>query len=96
MESAPLPSDTLRVQHVDARHFACDVFVAAGFPATDAELVADVLVANHADLCSEAELAAFDSWADALWPRPLATLHTSHGEVPIEHMAWPDGEGLHA
>lgn len=45
MESAPLPSDTLRVQHVDARQFACDIFVAAGFPATDAELVADVLVA---------------------------------------------------
>ncbi len=55
--------------------------------------VADVLVANHADVCSESELAAFDAWAAALWPAPLDTLHTSHGALSMEHMTWPEGEG---
>jgi G3E family GTPase len=55
--------------------------------------VADVLVANHTDGCSADELAAFDAWAGALWPAPLAVLHTTRGAVPFERMTWPEGEG---
>ncbi len=55
--------------------------------------VADVLVANHTDACSDGELAAFDAWAGTLWPAPLEVLHTSHGAVPFERMVWPEGEG---
>jgi G3E family GTPase len=55
--------------------------------------VADVIVANHTDVCSQEELAAFDAWAAALWPEPLAVVHTHHGEVPAERMDWPAGEG---
>jgi len=55
--------------------------------------VADVLLANHADACTPEQLAAFDAWAEALWPAPLATGHTTHGEVPEAWMAWPEGEG---
>ena len=55
--------------------------------------VADVLVANHTDACSDDELAAFDAWAGQLWPEPLATFHTSHGAVPADLMEWPEGEG---
>ena len=45
VESAPLPSNTIRVRADDARRFVREVFVAAGFSSADAELVADVLVA---------------------------------------------------
>ncbi len=55
--------------------------------------VADVLVANHADACSESELAAFDAWAGELWPAPLDVLHTSHGALSMDRMTWPEGEG---
>ena len=55
--------------------------------------VADVLVANRTDLCSEEALATFDAWVSALWPQPLAIHKTSYGRVPAELMAWPAGEG---
>jgi len=55
--------------------------------------VADVLVANHTDVCGAEALAAFDAWAAALWPEPLAVVHTHHGEVPAARMDWPPGEG---
>jgi len=54
---------------------------------------ADVLVANRTDLASESELAAFDRQAAELWPAPLAVLHTKHGALARERLAWPTGEG---
>ena len=56
--------------------------------------IADVLAANRVDLCSTAELEAFDTWARELWPGPLATLHTEHGKLPPEALDWPEGAGL--
>jgi len=52
-----------------------------------------VLVANRTDLASESELAAFDRQAAELWPAPLAVLHTKHGALAREWIAWPAGEG---
>jgi len=57
---------------------------------------ADVLAANRVDLCSAAELDGFDAWARALWPGPLATLHSEHGKLPAEVFSWPDGAGPRA
>src|SRR5262245_30200951 len=55
--------------------------------------VADVLVANRTDLCSDEALARFDALAASLWPGPLAVHHTTHGRLPREALEWPPGEG---
>lgn len=55
--------------------------------------VADVLVANRSDLCSDADLARFDALAASLWPPPLAVHRTRHGRIPAALMEWPEGEG---
>jgi G3E family GTPase len=55
--------------------------------------VADVLVANRTDLASAEELAAFDRYADELWPAPLRVLRTRHGALPRDVLEWPAGEG---
>lgn len=55
--------------------------------------VADVLVANRSDLCSDADLTRFDALAASLWPPPLAVHRTRHGRIPAALMEWPEGEG---
>lgn len=55
--------------------------------------IADVLVANHTDLCDEEHLARFDAWAGERWPAPLAVHRTRHGRIPPELLQWPSGEG---
>lgn len=55
--------------------------------------VADVLVANRSDLCSDADWARFDALAASLWPPPLAVHRTRHGRIPAALMEWPEGEG---
>lgn len=55
--------------------------------------VADVLVANRSDLCSDNDLARFDALAESLWPPPLAVHRTRHGRIPAALMEWPEGEG---
>jgi len=55
--------------------------------------VADVLVANRSDLCSDSDLARFDALAAGLWPPPLAVHRTRHGRIPAALMEWPAGEG---
>lgn len=55
--------------------------------------IADVLVANRTDLCSDETLAAFDAFTAELWPGPLAIHKTSQGVVPKELMEWPEGQG---
>jgi len=58
--------------------------------------VADVLVANHSDLCDESDLEAFRRFAAELWPAPLAVHVTTQGVVPGELLDWPEGEGSRA
>jgi len=55
--------------------------------------VADVLVANRIDLCTDDDLTRFDALAAGLWPQPLAVHKTSHGRIPGRLMEWPEGEG---
>lgn len=62
----------------------------------DQARAADVLVANRSDLCSPQELEAFRAFAGELWPGPLATHETRHGEIPTELFDWPEGEGARA
>jgi hypothetical protein len=54
---------------------------------------ADVLVANRTDLARATELAAFDRYAEELWPAPLAVIRTKHGAIPQDVIDWPPGEG---
>ena len=54
---------------------------------------ADVLVANRTDLCSAAELEAFDAWAGSLWPPPLLLRHALHGQLSPADFEWPESEG---
>jgi len=55
--------------------------------------VADVLVANHTDLCSPDDLQRFDARAEGLWPAPLAVYRTQHGRIPATLLEWPADEG---
>ena len=55
--------------------------------------IADVLVANRTDLCSDEALARFDALAAGLWPGPMAVHRTTHGRLPREALEWPAGEG---
>lgn len=55
--------------------------------------IADVLVANRTDLASPAALEAFDAWVAELWPQPLAVVRTTHGRIPLDALAWPEGAG---
>ena len=55
--------------------------------------IADVLVANRTDLCSDEALARFDALAAGLWPGPISVHHTTHGRLPREALDWPPGEG---
>ena len=55
--------------------------------------IADVLVANRTDLCSDDALARFDELAAGLWPGPLAVHRTTHGRLPPQALEWPPGEG---
>jgi|GEM_PF-76416 len=54
---------------------------------------ADLLVANHTDLCSEQELSRFDRLAHSLWPPPFGVLRTSQGRIPPELLDWPAAPG---
>jgi G3E family GTPase len=58
--------------------------------------VADVLVANHTDLCDPTQIERFERFADALWPAPLAIHLTRHGELPADALDWPAGQGARA
>jgi G3E family GTPase len=62
----------------------------------DQAQVADVLVANHTDLCDPEQIERFEKFADALWPAPLAIHLTQNGELPPDALAWPDGQGPRA
>ncbi len=55
--------------------------------------IADVLVANRTDLCSDDALARFDALVAGLWPGPLAVHRTTHGRLPPAALDWPAGEG---
>jgi G3E family GTPase len=55
--------------------------------------IADVLVANRIDLCSEDALARFDALVASLWPGPVAVHRTTHGRLPPAALEWPAGEG---
>jgi G3E family GTPase len=55
--------------------------------------VADVIVANYTDVCSEEDLARFDAWVGDIWPPPVAVLKTDHGRIPTDAMDWPEDEG---
>ena len=55
--------------------------------------IADVLVANRTDLCSDDALARFDALVAGLWPGPLAVHRTTHGRLPAQALEWPPGEG---
>ena len=55
--------------------------------------IADVLVANRTDLCSEDALVRFDELVASLWPGPMAVHRTTHGRLPREALEWPAGEG---
>lgn len=57
---------------------------------------ADVLVANRSDLCDAVALDRFQTFAEGLWPAPIATHVTHHGELPPELLDWPEGEGPRA
>ena len=50
-------------------------------------MAADVLVANGVDLCTEAQLTTYREAVASLWPPPLLTAETSHGELQA---AWLD------
>ncbi len=63
---------------------------------SDQAQVADVLVANHTDLCEPAQIERFEKFADALWPAPLAIHLTRYGELPPDALRWPDGQGARA
>ena len=58
--------------------------------------VADVLVANHTDLCSEEDLARFRRFAEQLWPAPMVIHETTRGALPREALDWPTGDGARA
>jgi G3E family GTPase len=55
--------------------------------------IADVLVANRIDLCSDDALARFDALVASLWPGPFAVHRTTHGRLPPAALDWPTGEG---
>jgi len=55
--------------------------------------IADVLVANRTDLCSDDALVRFDALVAGLWPGPLAVHRTTHGRLPKQALEWPPGEG---
>jgi hypothetical protein len=55
--------------------------------------IADVLVANRTDLCSDEALARFDALVGELWPGPIAVHHTRFGRLPRAALEWPEGEG---
>lgn len=55
----------------------------------DQVAAADILVANKTDLCTDAQLAHFDQWAEALEPPKQQVFHTRHGQLSP---AWLDGE----
>ena len=55
--------------------------------------IADVLVANRTDLCSDEALARFDALVASLWPGPLAVHRTTYGRLPPAALEWPPGEG---
>ncbi|WP_152205715.1 CobW family GTP-binding protein [Marinobacter changyiensis] len=54
----------------------------------DQVAAADILVANKTDLCTDAQLAHFDGWSEALSPRKRAVFHTRKGRL---NTAWLDG-----
>ena len=58
--------------------------------------VADILVANHTDLCTPLQLEGFRRFAEKLWPEPLAIYQTTRGEIPKGALAWPPGDGARA
>lgn len=49
---------------------------------------ADILVANKTDLCTDAQVQAFDQWAAALVPAKPEVYHTQHGHLAT---VWLDG-----
>jgi G3E family GTPase len=51
--------------------------------------LADVLVANKADLASRDQLAAFDEWAAALYPSKLKIAATALGEIALTDLDLP-------
>lgn len=55
----------------------------------DQVAAADILIANKTDLCTEAQMAHFDSWSAALSPRKRAVFRTRQGRLNI---AWLDGD----
>ena len=63
---------------------------------SDQAQVADILVANRVDLASPASLAHFSSWAQNLWPKPMLTLHATHGNLPKDVLDWAEGQGPRA
>ena len=50
--------------------------------------LADVLVANRVDLATPEQLAAYEAWADALWPAPILRVRTTHGALGAEVLEW--------
>lgn len=54
---------------------------------------ADFLVVNRTDLASPEAIQALDRWVEGLWPAPLGVLRTTHGDVPLDVLSWPEGAG---
>ena len=58
----------------------------------DQAAVADVLVANKCDLCSDEDLARFRSWADAFDPPKVRIEETRHGRLELDWLTSPHSE----
>jgi G3E family GTPase len=80
---------------VDPRELAPERMGALPLMREQAE-AADVLVANHTDVCRPEDLERFERWAAGLWPEPLALHRTSHGRLETSVLDWPAGEGARA
>lgn len=84
IREAVLPRATITL--VDARRLT-EPRVLRNPTFQDQVQVADVLVANKADLCEPEDLARFTAFADKLWPAPLVVAQTRHGHL---EPAWLD------
>ena len=72
---------------VDPRQF-CDAKLMQSPLYQDQLNLADVLVANKSDLASPAQLAAFDLFADQMFPPKLHVAHTQFGKLDPAWLDW--------
>ena len=72
---------------VDPRQF-CDAKLVQAPVYQDQLNLADVLVANKSDLASPAQLAAFDLFAEQMYPPKLHVAHTQFGKLDPAWLDW--------